>query len=1266
MNSTGIKFRTRHAIALAIGLLATVGLVFGAIASNPASALAGDTVEVQSQTSAVTGLEDVSAAWKNFRNSDVNMAITEAATPTSSDTGKLLWTSKFQGADMNSQPTVPIIVDDCLVTTFKNGIYKLDLATGQVVASGTMVRATNWGYTPPTYAEGMVFVPIAGGVQAFDATTLESLWVYYVDSSAQSLSPIAYSDGCIYTGWWISETKDASFACIDVRDADTGNSTEAKTPMWTKTVAGGFYWAGAVVVGDHVIVGTDDGTSDDSGTAHVYSFDKKTGNVVSDIGVKDKGDVRSSMAYDADNGRIYFTSKDAYVCRLDIDANTGVLSNFASTHLVDSNGVVLSSTSTPVVYKGRIFVGAGNPVLGGGGGKSDAFFILDADSLKTLDKLELDGECKCSPLLSTAHESEGYLYFYVTSNCQPGGIEVVKVPADRNSRELAEVETLYDASGYEQYCISSPICADDGTIYFRNDSATLFAVGDAAKAPTIDSDLEPTCDAYLGEPCTLSVTASAQDVSSLSYQWYSSTDNSTYSVIDGATSSTYTCMPSEMGTQWLYCEVTATKGADSMATTAKVQSSKCEVNVDGYVDVTFENATYAAGAWNDTKTERVILSDVSAENRNAQALVQQAASEAGLTGLEFDAGNVSKLMGVGAGDAGASSEWVAFIDDWATTSGLSTYTIGDGTLASGSSIAVRYSANGGSDVGLGNGTDKSLASLDIDGLELAPTFSSSQTSYDAVLAPGTTYAKVRAVPTDKAFQVKVAAEDASGADTATTYPNGSTISVYDGQTITVTCGDPSWPTTAAGSAGVAAKTYTIEVKAAMASIAVSQPEFSRVSTGKIHAGEVQIRQVTIENTGNVTLKGLKLAKSLSEAFAVSDLEVSQLAPGEKTTVSVSTVEGTPASKNLNNDMAIPYTGSFTVSAKGSLGGSDDLGLEAAQTCSFSVEVDGIDWVRLSGEGRYETGAAIVEEGFDSTGGTAILVTGGNFPDALCASGLAGALDSDGSGVPVVLTSSDSLSDPAKEQLERLKPSKVVIVGGTAAVSNEVKSQVSNLLGCQIDRVYGDSRYETSNAVYEYGKKYGSWSNTAIVATGAKYADALSVSPYAYASKTAILLADSSGVLPDEASRIVKDGSFANVLIVGGTSAVSDKVETAAQIGQGKKVQRLSGANRDDTSIQIAKWATGTMDSAAFEPSEKLSFDNMAIATAWNYPDALAGASMCGKNKAVVVLMVDSSDGAQKLATELLTSKKARINTAYILGGTSAIGNDALNTLKSYM
>ena len=413
--------------------------------------------------------EEADAQWKNFRDSDVNMGITDAETPINAADAELLWAKKL-GSGWSNAPSVQIIVDDALIVMAGTGLYKLDLKTGEILAQTTMAAAPNFGYTPPTYGNGMIFCPLSGGViQAFDAKTLNSLWIYRDGLKGQSLSPITYSDGYIYTGFWNSEIKDANYVCISVTDEDTARADEEKLATWKHMQAGGFYWAGSVAVGDYVIVGTDDGASGTSGSSTLYSFRKETGEIMSELVLPGLGDQRSSMAYDSTTGRVYFTTKGGHLCSAKVDAS-GMLSQLKS---VNYNA---QSTSTPIVYKGKVYFATGSGISSTG--SSGNVVVADAETLEMYYAVGLKGYPQCSLLLSTAYEkSTGYIYLYSTYNNRPGGISMIKVKPEAVTAEEAELIELYDASGYEQYCITSIICDRDGTLYYKNDSANVMAVG---------------------------------------------------------------------------------------------------------------------------------------------------------------------------------------------------------------------------------------------------------------------------------------------------------------------------------------------------------------------------------------------------------------------------------------------------------------------------------------------------------------------------------------------------------------------------------------------------------------------------------------------------------------------------------------------------------------------------------------------------------------------------------------------------------------------
>ena len=81
---------------------------------------------------------------------------------------------------------------------------------------------------PLTYAEGMLFAQIGGGqIQAVSATSLKSLWISE-SLGGQTLSPITYKDGYIYTGTWNSETTAGIYFALSVTDEDPSRGDEIK------------------------------------------------------------------------------------------------------------------------------------------------------------------------------------------------------------------------------------------------------------------------------------------------------------------------------------------------------------------------------------------------------------------------------------------------------------------------------------------------------------------------------------------------------------------------------------------------------------------------------------------------------------------------------------------------------------------------------------------------------------------------------------------------------------------------------------------------------------------------------------------------------------------------------------------------------------------------------------------------------------------------------------------------------------------------------
>ncbi|MBQ6401942.1 MAG: cadherin-like beta sandwich domain-containing protein [Firmicutes bacterium] len=414
--------------------------------------------------------KDTPAQWKNFRNSDSNMAIVSDPTPKSAKATEFHWAKKL-GTGWSAAVNQPIIVDGRLITMSGKKIYALNLTTGEVEMEGDLVAAPSYSYTPMTCVDGIILCPLSNGiVQAVNASTLESLWVYTDALKGQALSPIAVNDGYAYTGFWNQESKDANYACFSLTDEDPDDPLEQKAPTWTYTNNGGFYWAGGIAAGDYILVGTDDGCPEGSpGPARILALDAKSGIVADSAGVT--GDQRSSISYDPQSQRYFGTTKAGELFSFGFDQETGKILDFRSKVY---GGM---STSTPLVYKGAVYWGNSSGLNFSG---NNSVIASDVTTLEENWRVPLQGYPQCSMLLSTAYEeTEGYVYIYSTYNSQPGGITLIKAKPDAKSTEDDNVikEEIYDAEGYQQYCISSIISDENGQLFYKNDSCNMLAVG---------------------------------------------------------------------------------------------------------------------------------------------------------------------------------------------------------------------------------------------------------------------------------------------------------------------------------------------------------------------------------------------------------------------------------------------------------------------------------------------------------------------------------------------------------------------------------------------------------------------------------------------------------------------------------------------------------------------------------------------------------------------------------------------------------------------
>ncbi len=451
----------------------------------------------------------VTSDWPSFRGNDDSNGVVDVKTPISRDSTLLSWANKLGNGYSSGAVSCPILIKEdgveFLIVYSGTRLYKVESVTGTVVATGTMCDTSSFAINSATYGEedGMLFVALSNGVvQAFDAATLKSLWIYHDPLGGQPNCPLTYYKGYIYTGFWNQEELDANYVCLSATDEDTGSGSEEKLARWTYTSKGGFYWAGAYVCDDYLLVGTDDGKDlYFSNTGSLLCLDPSTGAVLARWdGLA--GDVRSSVARDKDTGLFYFTSKGGYLYSAAVEKGTD---GWAITHkrsCLLSNGsndpsTPPMSTCTPVLYNGRAYIGvSGTSQFGAYSGHN--ITVVDLDSLSVLYSVPTKGYPQTSGLLTTAYDQgDGTAYVYFFDNFTPGILRMLEDKTGQSAASKTTTETYQvgentytvnaayalftPANDQAQYAICSPITDSNGTLFFKNDSAHLMALTSTVK-----------------------------------------------------------------------------------------------------------------------------------------------------------------------------------------------------------------------------------------------------------------------------------------------------------------------------------------------------------------------------------------------------------------------------------------------------------------------------------------------------------------------------------------------------------------------------------------------------------------------------------------------------------------------------------------------------------------------------------------------------------------------------------------------------------------
>ena len=411
--------------------------------------------------------------WKSDWDGKSNAVVENVSTPTGALASS--WTFDWKAYSGSAYPNAsePIVVNGNVYLAVNKRLLKIDAGSGKVLAESNLKTAV--GYTSrPIYANGLVIVPLDGGaVQALTADALTTVWVTdSVSRTAQSNSQLTVDGNYLYVG-----TVDVNYGTSTYNNGHlTRINILTGAVSWQHVNADeGYYWTGATVGDDYVLVPTSAGT--------VEMLSKSSGDVLGSVSVGAL--VNSSCVLSADGSHAYLISRDGKLHVLAISDGDSRDADAAS-RITEERVVDLGLTGcacAPTMLDGKLIIGG--EVNGG-----SALAIVDLNNnfattlVTTADGSQLPaglGGIKGAPLVSTQADGT-YVYFTVNygessdyvNYTSGGGVYRYKLGD-------AEASGVFSATGHNNYCDSPIACDAQGNLYYINDSGTLFKLNAGVK-----------------------------------------------------------------------------------------------------------------------------------------------------------------------------------------------------------------------------------------------------------------------------------------------------------------------------------------------------------------------------------------------------------------------------------------------------------------------------------------------------------------------------------------------------------------------------------------------------------------------------------------------------------------------------------------------------------------------------------------------------------------------------------------------------------------
>lgn len=290
--------------------------------------------------------------------------------------------------------------------------------------------------------------------------------------------------------------------------------------------------------------------------------------------------------------------------------------------------------------------------------------------------------------------------------------------------------------------------------------------------------------------------------------------------------------------------------------------------------------------------------------------------------------------------------------------------------------------------------------------------------------------------------------------------------------------------------------------------------------------------------------------------------------------------------------------------------------------------------RLAGGDRYATAATASSRVFPPAVETVYVASGEGFADALAAGPAAAHREA-----PLLLTARGRLPQATRDELRRLAPERIILVGGEVAVGSRVARELQPYAG-QVIRIAGGDRYDTAARIAR-----DAWGDQAVeaayIANGEGFADALGASARAALDDVPVLLVTRDRVPATTATTLDVMGVRA-ITAAGGESAISRATLASLQDRVGTAVRRSGGDRYATSAALVGDDRTG---------------GTLLVATGEAFPDGLTAASLARRLGADVLLTRPHT------VPDVVMDRAASLAPRRVrgFGGTTALSRTTLRT-----